>query len=146
MKHRVGMRATGLVGAIVVALTLAAFFLLDFERTTIHWWALAFLLLSEVLLFSGLIAVRFAGGDYGKLFLRAGLSTTLVLYFAFTLVSVLFVGLFQNLNRFILLQLAIVALFAIITVAVLAFSRKIPMQEEASLDSVDVTAPKRGGF
>jgi len=147
MKNGFGNIAIGIIGALVVAFTLATFFLIDFERTTIQWVALMFLLLSEVVLFAGLIGIRSLGAKFSKVFVSAGLSTILFIYFAATLTSVFFANSFRDrLNNFIWLQVVIIGLFAIVAVAILAFSHKIARDDEKSLSKVGETQPKRGGF
>ena len=117
----------GVIGLVVVLFTLAAFFLLDIERGAIQWTALGFLLLSELVLFSWLRHVSRA--EEGNVFLTSGMSTALGFYFLTTLVSVFFVGLFQ-LSGFVLLQLGIIALFAVLAFSLLAASRRIRASQE----------------
>jgi len=138
----------GFVGAIVIGFTLVAFFLLDFERLAIHWWALFFLLLSELVFFGGLISIPSMRGERNKVFLRAGLGTALFLYFAATAITVIsFTWFFSiNLNHFILIQLAIVAFFGVVSVLMLSFSRRIAAVDQKSRDAVSETEAKRGGF
>ena len=145
-KNGIGNLIIGIVGVIVVVFTLATFFLLNFERTTVQWVALAFLLLSEFVLFSGLIGIRSLGSNFSKVFVSAGIGTTLFLYFFATLISVFFANTFDRLNSFIWMQLVIIGIFAIIAVAILAFSRRIAINDEESLNKVGETQPKRGGF
>jgi hypothetical protein len=147
MRSRIGYIALLITGAIVVVFTLAAFFLLDIEKTTINRWALAFLLLSEFVLFGGLIGLCFTSVGHAKLFLRAGVSSALSLYFIATLISIFLVRILRdNLNVFILVQLAVIAFFAIVIVCVLAFSRVIAHRNEADISKVGTNEPKRGGF
>ncbi|MCL2365821.1 MAG: hypothetical protein FWC75_02110 [Oscillospiraceae bacterium] len=147
MRSKSGVLPISLIGIIMVALTLVAFFLLDIERIAVHIWALAFLLLSEVVLFGGLIGLRFAGASHSSVFLRAGVSTSLVLYFVATLISALFAGFFRDrINSFILIELAIIAFFAIITISILAWSRSIARRNEADMAKIGTNEPKRGGF
>ena len=147
MKIHTGVVATAIIGLIVVAFTLAAFFLLEVERIAVNRWAFAFLLLSQIVLFGGLIGLRSTGENHANLFIRAGVSTALSLYFAATMVSVLFAGAFRdNLNMFILIQLAIIALFSIITISLFACSRRIARRNEIDLKKVGTNELKRGGF
>jgi len=138
----------GIIGAIVTIFTIAAFFLLGFERLAIHWWALTFLLLSEIIFFGGIMGLSLLKGDHNKVFLRTGISTALFLYLIATVIGViLFVGIVRlNLNYFILIHLAIVSLFGIAAVLILAASRRIAASDEKSYDAVGETKAKRGGF
>jgi len=136
-----------IVGGIVTAFTIVTFFLLGIERTSLQWLALAFLILSELVLFGGLIALRFAGEKHSKVFLTAGISTSLSLYFIVTLVSVLLSGLFgDNVSRFILMELGIIALFAVIIVCLSAASRSISNRNKADVEKIGSNEYKRGGF
>ena len=147
MKNKNGVVPIGVIGIIAIIFSVADFFLLDIERTAVHWWALAFLLLSEVTLFGGLIGLRYTRAAYSRFFLKSGIGSALTLYFVVTLVSVLFAGAFrENLNIFILIQLAIVVLFAVIIVSLSAFSRKLERQGEEDIKKIGVNEPKRGGF
>ena len=147
MRNKNSIVPLGIIGIIIVAFSVVAFILLDVETTTVNKWALAFLLLSEFVLFGGLIGLRFTGTELSKAFLRVGVSTVLLLYFIATLVSMLFAGAFQeNLNTFILMELALIVLFSIISIAIIAWSRKIARSNEADMAKVGTNEPKRGGI
>jgi hypothetical protein len=147
MRIKNGVVPIGVIGIIVVAFSLAAFFLLEIERSAVNGWAWAFLLLAEFVLFGGLIGLRFAGTSHNKAFLNSGVTTALSLYFIATMVSIFFTGVFkENPNTFILIELAIIALFAIITISVFACSRGIARSNEADMAKVGTNEPKRGGF
>ena len=146
MRNKIGVVALGVTGIIMVAFSLVAFFLLDIERIAVNVWALVFLLLSEIVLFGGLIGLRYIRADNNKLFLTAGVSTTLSLYFLATLVSVFFAGLFsERLNTFILIELAIIVFFVITTISIITWSRGL-RRNEADAAKAGTDEPKRGGF
>lgn len=131
MRNSNGVIRIGIIGLIVIVFSLAAFFLLDIERIPLHWWALTFLVLSEVVLFSGLVVMQFSGANHSRVFMKSGVTTTLSLYFVATLISVFLANSFQNnSNAFILLELFIIALFAIIIITILAFSRRFRNSDE----------------
>lgn len=135
------------IGFIVIVFSLAVFFLIDNDKTTVHWWALAFLILSEVALFSGFVALRYIKATHSRLFIQTGISTSLILYFTATLTCVLFTGVFrEKINVFILIHLAIIALFTIVIISISAFSRTIERQGYEDTKKVGVNEPKRGGF
>ena len=147
MRNKSGVVPTAVIGIIVVVLSLAVFFLLEIERINVNVWALSFLLISELAFFGGLIGLRFTNVNHSKVFHNAGVTTTLSLYFLATLISVIFAGAFRdNLNTFILIELAIIALFAIITIAIFASSRTIERRSEEDMKKVGTTEAKRGGF
>ena len=147
MRSKNGVIAIGIIGLIVVIFTLAAFFLLDIEKISMNIFALAFLLLSEVVLCSGLIGLRFADENRSAVFLKAGVSTSLSLYFAATLITVLLAGNYiKKLNTFILIELAVIVLFAIVTISIVVWSRSVSHQNEEDMAKVGTNEPKRGGF
>lgn len=116
----------GIVGAIFMIFTLSAFFLLNIERIALYWWALAFLLLAELVLCTGLVCLTSLGARYDKAFVRSGITGALSLYFIAAIISVLTAGLFKDrLNTFILIQLGLLALLAIIILLILVFARRI---------------------
>jgi len=147
MRSKNGVIAIGIIGLIVVIFTLAAFFLLDIEKISMNIFALAFLLLSEVVLCSGLIGLRFADENRSAVFLKAGVSTSLSLYFAATLITVFLAGNYiKKLNTFILIELAVIVLFAIVTISIVVWSRSVSHQNEEDMAKVGTNEPKRGGF
>lgn len=147
MKNKNGVVPVAIIGVIAIAFSLVAFFLLNAERVAVHWWALAFLLLSEVIMFGGLIGLRHTTANHSSVFLKIGITTSLSLYFGITLVSVLLAGLFRdNLNVFILIELAIIALFAIVSISIFAVARKLERQGEKDIKKIGGNEPKRGGF
>ena len=135
------------IGIIAILFTLAVFFLLRIEREALNLWALSFLLLSEVIVIGGLIGVRHAYAEHGAVFLRAGITAALTLYLVATAACSLLARLFSsNINAFILVQIGIIALFAIITISILAFSRGIGRRESEDASKVGSNEAKRGGF
>jgi len=143
--HNKNILPIAIIGVIIIALTVAAFFLLDIERTTLNYWAFAFLVLSEVVLFGGLLMLRFSNAYYSSLFLKSGIASALFLYFFTTLISMVLAR-WLGVNGFVLVQLGIVALFAVILIIIVVFSQKIEHQTHRDLDKVGSTEPKRGGF
>jgi len=147
MKSKNIVMPTGIIGIIVIILSLAVFFLLNIEKNAVNNWALTFLLLSEVALFGGLIWLRFSSARYGKVFLNAGIGTTLILYFITTLISVLFTGMFREKpNTFVLIELVIIAVFAIISVSIITSSHRVERSGEEDMTKIGNNEPKRGGF
>ena len=147
MRSKNGVIAIGIIGLLIVVFTLAAFFLLNIEKISMNIFALAFLLLSEVVLCSGLIGLRFTNENRSAVFLKAGVSTSLSLYFAATLITVLLAGNYiKKLNTFILIELAVIVLFAIVTISIVVWSRSVSHQNEEDMAKVGTNEPKRGGF
>ena len=147
MKNQVSILAIWIIGIIVFVLSLTGFFLLGIEKNALNVSALAFLLLSEIVLFVGLTVLRFFDVKHSNVFLKAGLTTTVSLYFLTTLISLFFTGAFrEKLSVFIFIEIAIIALFAIITISIIAFSRMIERRNEEDVAKIGNNIPKRGGF
>jgi hypothetical protein len=147
MISRSGIASIAIIGIIVLAFTIAAFFLLEIERVAVFLWALAFLLLSEIVLFAGLVCVRQYSVRHSNVFLKTGATTALMLYFAATLILTLFAGAMrERLNIFILIGIGVIALFAIATIAILSTARGIAHRNEQDMSKVGSNEPKRGGF
>ena len=138
----------GIVGAVVIAFTIALFALLDFYWLALHTWALTFLLAAEIVFFGGLIAISFFQQSHNKVFFRSGLTSALFLYLIATiLVANVFTWIFPlAINIFVLINLGIIALFAVILIAVLAASKRLAAVDAKSHDAVHETKAKRGGF
>lgn len=139
--------STGAIGIIVITLSLATFFLMEIDRGAVSLWAIIFLLLSEVILFGGLIGLRLTGAKHGKVFLQAGIISTLLLYFIATLIVTLFAGAFRTrLNIFVLIEISIISVSAIITALMLAFAHRIEHNNEKDFKKIGTAEAKRGGF
>ena len=146
--HKKGGALTIIViGLIVLAVTAAVFFLLDIERSHLNLWALGFLVLSELILFIGLLALRSSKKIHSNIFLKAGANIALFIYFIVTLISIYFTNRFsERLNTFILIEVAIIALFLIVIILIGAFARGIEQRNAEDIEEIGYTAPKRGGF
>jgi len=139
--------ALAVSGVIVVALTIAAFFLLEIERTSVFIWAICALILSEIVFFAGIIMIRNIGSNHNAVFAKSGATVSLSIYFISTLVLTLLSGLFRNnVNIFILLNLALVAACAIAVIGIMAVSKATQRRNEADVSKVGEQEGKRGGF
>ena len=138
----------GIIGAIVMLFTVALFALLSFEWLVLHTWSLVFTLLAQIVFFGGLVAISFFEQSHNKVFFRSGLTSALFLYLMATiLVTNVFTWMFPlSINIFVLINLGIIAFFAVILVAVLAFSKRLATVDAKSHDAVHETKAKRGGF
>ena len=135
----------GVIGAIVVAFTITAFFLLSISATALNLTALGFLLLAQIIICGGVIALVSMKAE--KAFLRFGIAGTLFLYGAATGLSMLFVPLFQgNTSLFLLIQLGILTASVVVFLLIAVFSRTIKAQDESAAAGREDRTPKRGGF
>jgi len=136
MQGKTGVIPAIIIGLIIIVITVAVFFVIEVEKTTLHYSALLFLLLSEFALFSGLVGLQFLGSKHSKVFMRSGITVTLILYFVVTLISIVFTNAFEGKNSsFVLLEVVIVAIFAIITVIIFAFSRGIAGEDNRIVEA-----------
>jgi len=147
MRKEKGFAAIAAIGIIVISFTLAAFFLLEIEHVSVNIWALTFLLLSESVLFGGIILLRNIGTFQNKVFLRAGVTVSLSLYFLATLICSLFSGaLINSLNTFILMNIAIIAFVSITLTSIISLSHRIGRNNLDDFNKIGTKEPKRGGF
>lgn len=138
----------GIVGAIVMAFTIALFALLDFQWVILHTWALIFTLLAQFVFFASMTAISMIEHAHNKVFLRSGIFSALFLYLVLTiLMVVVFTVLFPiAVNIFVLIHLALIAFFAATTIMLLAFSKRLAAVDAKSHEAVGQTEAKRGGF
>ena len=110
------------IGIIIIAVTLVIF-LIGFssgEKTTLHWLSLLFVLISEVALIGGLILMRVRIETLNATLLKAGITSTLFIYFVITVLLAVFKPLFAgNLNAFITIQVTMIGIAAAAIMALL---------------------------
>jgi len=147
LQSKNGKAAIGAIGIIAIAFTLAFFFLMDIEPIAVNIWALIFVILSEIVFFGGLMRLRNVGADHNLVFLRAGFVASLSIYLSATLISAFFTGAFRDrLNIFILIQLAIIAVFLVAAIVLYTSSRNITRRNLDDELKVGTKEPKRGNF
>ncbi len=123
----------GIIGLIIIAVTLSIFFLLSFEKIAISWWALSFVLLAEIALLVGL-EILVIDKHLNKVFVSSGVSSVLFLYFVATIISCFFASNFKdNINSFIIIEIVIIAITAIITILIFAFSHGINATDQKTV-------------
>ncbi|AET70548.1 hypothetical protein Desor_5159 [Desulfosporosinus orientis DSM 765] len=116
------------IGAIVVAATLAIFFLGDSisAKTSLDWLSLAFIILSEIALFAGTTIMSMQVSPTNKILIHSGITSTLVIYWLITLVGAFFKDIFKdNLNGYIILQVIIIAITAIIILSLNSIATRV---------------------
>lgn len=141
MKKSYRTLAAGIIGLIIVTVTLCIFFLLDFQKTTVSWWALFFILLSDVSLFLGLIMLESREMYINKIFVHSGVPLVLFVYFIISNISALFAGTFEdNINNFIIIQIVVIAATAITVILIITFSEKINITDQKTLSEYKLMA------
>lgn len=137
--------------AIAIVAVVAGFFLLSVEQIAIHLWALAFLVLS-LLLSMGLLAgiAQSKGSGKDTVFYSAGIGAIVWIYQIAVIISVALVGVFdQKVGPFVITEVAIIAVFAIVTLAVNFFAMRTYSSNAKTMErqkNGEHDAPKRGGF
>ena len=147
MKNHDVIMPMGIITIIAFVLIIVAFFLLDIERISLNYWALAFLLLAQVAVFGLMVFARFSNVQYSGAFLKIGVASASFLYFLATIIGVFLVRFFtDNLNRFVLMHLVIIALFAIVVIFIFAYAGSIDRRGAEDIKKVGSKEAKRGGF
>ncbi|MDC3411867.1 hypothetical protein NC797_02900 [Aquibacillus sp. 3ASR75-11] len=130
MKNRFKITLIGIIGLIVIVTTLTIFFLLGIQKTTITWWALSFILISEIALFIGLEIIN----SFKKnIFISSGISVTLIINLLIITAICFFSSAFNRLNSFIITEIIILAISTIIVLSFLLFSGRIDSNEQKTV-------------
>lgn len=126
------------IGFIVIATTLVIFFLGDsiFDKTILEWLSLAFVVLSEIALFAGITITSLQVSPTNKMLIRSGMISTLFIYWLITVVCALFKNLFNdNLSGYIVLQIIIIAITAIIIISLNSMATRVKSGDEKIIRS-----------
>jgi hypothetical protein len=143
-----GKTAILIVGAIVVALSCVIFVVSKSMYVPVYQVSFGFLVLAEAFLFGGLLYTA-SNATAEKVFSASGLTVMSVIYLIAAVVLAFVAGLFANrLTLFLLVEIVAVAIYAIVCIIVLAFSRRFALQDQALKDREvhKSDEPKRGGF
>jgi hypothetical protein len=129
---------TGLIGLIVISVTLVGFFIGfgNGQKENIDYIALVFVLISELVLFGMMIFIDNFKNKANGLFLHSGIISALVLYWiATTLISILLPGVLKdNINAFITVQILVLALSAIIVLLIIIASSAVKDKGEKTAE------------
>jgi hypothetical protein len=129
---------------IAIVVTVAGFFLLDIERIALNYWAFGFLLFSLVLSLLSLITIK------GSVFYNAAVIGAVWLYQIVVIATMFFVKIFSEaVNKFVLMEITINALFFIAAILIIASSRYVHDSDAKTFEKLnngDYNTPKRGGF
>jgi hypothetical protein len=129
---------TGLIGLIVISATLVAFFVGfgNGQKESIDYMALAFVLISELVLFVMIISIDNFKNKANGLFLYSGVISALVVYWIVTtLISILLPGVLKdNINAFMTVQIIVFALSAIIVLLIIMSSFSVKDKSEKAAE------------
>ncbi|AFQ46416.1 hypothetical protein [Desulfosporosinus meridiei] len=126
------------IGFIVIATTLAIFFLGDsiYSKTNLEWLSLAFVILSEIALFAGTTIMSLQVSPTNKMLIRSGMISTLFIYWVITVVCAFFKNIFiDNLKGYIVLQIIIIAITAIIIILLNSLATRVRHVDERIVHS-----------
>ncbi len=122
MNHKMKMFLTLGIGLIIIAITLILYFVgfSSTEKTTLSWVAFLFVLIAEIALICGLILMNFRIKSLNETLLKAGILSSLSIYFVITVLLTIFKGFFaQHMGAFITTQVAVCGIVAIVVMALL---------------------------
>ena len=145
-----GVLTTISVFATGIFVIVAGFFLLNFEKNTINYWAFGSLFFALVASMFVMISVIKPKRNKEYVLFRSGMISAISIYLIVVVTSVLMAGLFaEHINNFIYLQFVINAIFLIVTTIVVNVSaHKYAINEKTAkrLQDGEYNTPKRGGF
>lgn len=139
MNHKTKLLLNIFMGLIVIAMTLLIFFL-GFSKQPkifIDYISLIFIIFSEVILFGGMILVLYNGAKVNKIIMRAGVISTLFLYWIFTILTSVFFKLMfnDNVSTFVIIQFMAIAIVAIIIISLVIFASQVERSNSRAMDS-----------
>lgn len=145
-----GVLATISVFVIGIIITIAGFFLLNIEQVTLNFYALGFLLFSQVVsLFVVITVIRPKEKNTGVLYV-SGLMSSIWIYEVAVILSILFIHLFDDSQgQFVFLQIVINALLFVTIISISNVSRHLNSKNAESqkkLMEEDNKEYRRGGF
>jgi len=132
--------AAAIIGLIVIAVTFIIFFTAISKWETIHLVSLLFIILTELIVVCGFIAVDNYAQHSSGVMLRSGAFSLLFLYFIATvIVSIMFLtGFGSSIKWLVALQLVIMAITAIIMVLLIANSKSLYEKNRTLLQSAAI--------
>lgn len=148
MKTGTGKISILIIGIIVVAVSIVVFATRSISVIPVYQVAFGFLLLAEVVFFVGLIfSPSKEIGD--KIISVAGITAMSIIYLIATIILSLFAGFFMgNLKNFVVIEIVIVAICAVIGIVIVMFSRRAATSDKKLNDGENHNSdtPKRGGY
>lgn len=118
--------SSAVIGAIVIAATFLIFFLTRTQKTSLDGAALLFVLISEIILFGGIIFILCDRSRSDKTVIKIGMVSALSIYFiAAVLTAFLRRGFKENLNGFILANALFIMFTAVVFILLAVVSFKI---------------------
>lgn len=145
-----GILTTIIVFAIGILVTIAGFFLLEIEKIALNYWAFGSLLFSLVVSLLATLMLVAPKKNYSGVFYSGGLGSAIWIYEILIVLSIFFTKSFvEHMYRFVLLEVAINALFFISAMVICSVSARLhnnDVKTSNNLQSGEYNIPKRGGF
>lgn len=148
MKTGTGKQAILIIGIIVVAVSIVVFATRSIAEIPVYQVAFGFLLLAEVVFFLGLM-FNTSKGTGDKIISVSGITAISIIYLIATIIVSFFAQLFMlNLKNYVVIEIIIVAICAVIGIVIIAFSRRAVISDEKHKDAGvhNSDTPQRGGF
>lgn len=136
MNHR--SKAIAIIGAILLALTMLLFFVAPDHRLVITWVGFIFIILSEIILFVGLILIEYLADDVSPIIIRAGAGTTLIVCTILSILSSIFfiITKSESVKAFVVIQGILGVILAIILVVSYTSAKSVKINSDQVVNSV----------
>ena len=107
-----------IIAVIVIAITVSVFFLVtDSPRAAMDWTALTFVLVSEIAMLGSALYLTMSLSESNKRIIRAGVFSTLVIYWAMSVLLMLIRNVFiDSPNTFVIVNIILIGAVAIICI------------------------------
>ena len=138
MQNRAGNKSISVVNLILLAMAVGLFlFFVDIEMIILRVLALIFIVCAGVVLVAWPIFFAFAARNYSPVFLNAGVSSTLFLYFFATVILAFLVNVFGgNVGLYVVTNLVLIAVTAIVVIIVSASARRIAKNDRQTANAM----------
>ena len=129
----------GIIGTVVILITLIMFFTLKEQFVTIEWLALMFILMAEIIFFGGLILTENIAKDYEGLFLRSGVYSALTIFsIASLVISLIFMFAFTDSTKTLnVLQHLLWAIATIIVTLIITLGSSILQRNSKTEEAIN---------
>lgn len=131
------LASTAIIGLIVISITVAVFFLVTATpRESLDWWALSFVLLSELLVFGGLIYLTMSASVSGGHIILTGILSSLSIYWGISVALAVLRNMFaDHQNTYIVVNIILIGFVLIISVMLNMTALKVQCAESKTNNS-----------
>jgi len=126
---------SGIIGIVVVSVTVLVFFILDFDKSISNYISLGFLIFSEIVCFLGGFITSKVNSITNKVFLRSGTTGILSIYLIVSFILIFVSGFFkENVSLLVVIEILLVAIVAIVLIAIVISTNKINASEQKTIE------------